>query len=869
MAILRTMQPAFTAGELSPALWARVDLAKYQSGLKTAKNVFVHPHGGISNRAGLEFIGRTKNAATAVLIPFVYDAETNQTYNLEFTNLRLRIYRAGAPILQAAKAVTAISGAGVLTSAAHGYANGDEVFFNGAIGPTLLNARNFVVRNVTTNTFTLEDLYGVAVSTAGLPAYAGGAVTRRLYEVASPYPEAVLTKLVFAQENDVMYITHQKYAPRKLSRLADDDWTITVPTFAPLVSIPTGLDGTAFYKRRSGNSSAISYRVTAVSASGAESAASSTVSVTVQTENEDGRRVRLGWPAVTGAVTYRIYRSDDAIGLLADTPNTSIELEQTQYVGDGTAVPTSSAPGAPPVPTGVNGLIVFGKPFRYKVSAISDESGEESLPSAAFVLRNDMSFAGNRNVLVWNAVSGAGSYAVYRLDNGRYGYIGTTEETTFTDENITPDLASGPQQADNPFAGTGNYPACVNFFEQRLAMGGTEKVPSGVWLGQSSNYENFGSASPVRASDAITFRIRSREKNAVRALIETRGLGVFSSAGEFTVSGGGEDFLTPANVNVKKQGNRGSSALQPISVGDVMLFARARGGVVQDFSYEFANDAFVGRDLTVMARHLFEGRKIISWAYSQSPHSIIWAILDSGLCVSLTYMREHDVWAWTRHETDGVFEAVNVVPEDDEDAVYFVVRRSVNGTTQRYIERMHSRRFEDSKDCFFVDSGLSYEGAPLKTIQGLFHLEGQQIVALADGNVVRGLTVTNGQVTLPNAASVVHAGKSYEALIKTLDLDLGVVQGLGTTQSRLKSVANVTLRVEKTRGIWVGPKENKLNELKQRQYENWNEAIRLATDDVEITPTPDWTRGATIYIKQFDPLPMTILAILPDVRVGS
>jgi hypothetical protein len=871
MAILRTMQPAFTAGELSPALWARVDLAKYQGGLKVAKNIFVHAHGGASNRCGLEFMGRTRGSGRSVLLPFIYDAETDQTYNLEFSNLKMRVYRSGFPVVEAAKPITFVSQAmpATVTAPAHGYTNGDEVAFAGVVGMVGLNQRNFVVRNVAANSYTLEDLHGNPFDTTGLPAYASGGTARRIYEISTPYAEAHLTKLVFAQENDVMYIAHQEYAPRKLSRLADNNWTLTATTFAPAMAKPTGVTAEAYYKRQSGDTDAISYKVTSLSATGAQSAASAAVTVDVQHENEDGRRIKLTWNAVAGAESYRVYRSDDDIGVLADTPNASIELQQTQYIGNGASPPSVSSPGAPDTPTGLSGSIVFGKAMKYKVAAISDDTGEESLPSSAVSVRNDMSFQGNNNTLFWDAVPGAGSYVIYRLDNGRYGYIGTSEALTFIDENITPDLSSGPQAAKNPFDSANNYPSCVNFFEQRLAFGGTKTVPSGVWLGQSSNYENFGSASPVKSSDAITFRIRSREKNEVRALIETRGLGVFSSAAEFTVSGGSEDFLTPANINVKRQGNRGSSFVQPIALGDVMLFSRARGGVVQDFSYEFSNDNFVGRDLTIMSRHLFKNRKIVSWAYAQAPYSIVWVILDNGMCVSLTYLREHDVWAWTRHETDGIMEDVNVVPEGEEDAVYFIVRRTVNGQSQRYIERMHTRTFAESKDAFFVDSGLSYEGAPAKTISGLYHLEGRQLVALADGNVVKKLIVTNGAVTLPNAASVVHVGLPYEAMLKTLDIDIGMVQGLGSTQGRLKTVGNITLRIEETRGIWAGPAEDKLTELKQRQYENWNEAIRLATGDVELTPTPDWTKGGTMVIKQFDPLPMTILAILPDVRVGG
>ena len=772
MAILRTMQPAFTAGELSPALWARVDLSKYQSGLKIAKNVFVHPHGGVSNRAGLEFIGRIRGSGIAVLIPFVYDAETDQTYNLEFSHLKMRVYRAGAPVLQAAKNVTAMTTAnpGVFTSAAHGYANGDEVYFAGILGPTVLNNRNFIIRNVTANTFTLEDLFGNAISTVGLPAYVSGGTARRIYEVVSPYTQDEVRRIVFAQENDVIYMTHQAHPPQKLSRLADDNWTFTTPTFAPSIVAPAA-------------------------------------------------------PTVTAVVN------------------------------------TSGAPG------------YSATTYRYKVATIADATGEESLPSPLGSVVNDLDIAtggvNGKNRVSWGAVAGAGRYIVYKEDNGVYGYIGGTTGTTFDDENITADLSNTPQAGINPFNSAGNYPACVNFYEQRLAMAGTETIPSGVWLGQSANYENFGASSPAKASDSITFRVKSKEKNAVRALGESRGLAVFTSANEFNVSGGSEDFLTPSSIVVKKQSNRGSGLVQPIAVGDVMLFSIARGGVVRDYSYEFANDNFTGKDLTIMSRHLFKGRKIVSWAYAQAPDSIVWVVLDNGQCVSLTYMREHDVWAWTRHETDGFFEGVNVVPEGDEDAVYFIVRRTVQGQDQRHIERLHSRLFEDSEDAFFVDSGLTYDGAPITMLRGLYHLEGKAVVALADGNVIKNLTVTNGSITIPSAASKIHVGLAYEAMLKTLDLDLGNVQGLGSVQGRNKAIATVTLRVEKTRGIWVGPKENKLTELKQRQFENWNEAIRLATDDVEITPTSDWTKGGTIFVKQFDPLPMTILAILPDVRVGG
>jgi hypothetical protein len=105
--------------------------------------------------------------------------------------------------------------------------------------------------------------------------------------------------------------------------------------------------------------------------------------------------------------------------------------------------------------------------------------------------------------------------------------------------------------------------------------------------------------------------------------------------------------------------------------------------------------------------------------------------------------------------------------------------------------------------------------------------------------------------------------------MKTLDIDIGVVKGLGTVQGRYKSVGEITMRVQDTRGIFVGPREDRLTEWKQRQGEAWGEAIGLYTGDFPITPTGDWTRGGTMFIKQSDPLPMTILALMPDLALGG
>lgn len=798
MADLRAYQPAFTGGELSPALWARVDLAKYGSGLKSALNLFIHTHGGASNRAGLEFIGEVKDSTKkARVIPFQFNTE--QSYILEFGHLYIRVFRNGGLVLS---------------------------------DPTA-------------------------------------------YELLTTYTQDDVEDLVLTQEADVMYITHVLHPPRKLGRLADDNWTLTTPTFTPTMAAPTGLTGTAYYSLPKGDGGTLGFKVTAVNAGGNESAASSEVALFFRYGDPAGRFLRLSWSAVTGAVTYRIYKTsgNGDEGYVGETPEASFDT--TSVHGDPTDLaPGVADPGAPATPAGVSIASEFGKPSSYVVAAISDSTGEESLPSSPFTLKNDMLFKGNRNSLTWSAVAGASRYSIYRSDNGLYGYVGSTETTSFTDENITPDLADAPQSANNPFVGAGNYPRCSTFIEQRLALGGTLENPQAVWMSQSANYENFGYAHPRKASDALEFRIRSRQVNEVRSLLALRGMMVLTSGAEWTVTGGQNDFIAPDAIVIKSQGYRGASKVQPVVVGNTVLFAQERGGVVRDFSYEFTEDSFTGKDLTILARHLFEDREIKAWAYAQAPHSIVWVVMDDGSLRSLTYMKEHDVWAWTRHATDGLFDDVTVIGEGMEDVPYFIVKRTIGGVVKRYIERLHTRSFAAVEDAFFVDSGLTYDGAATTTISGLDHLEGKQVVALADGNVVRNLTVTGGSITLQNAASKVHVGLPYEAALKTLDLDLGEVRGLGTVQGRKKSVSNVTLRVERTRGIWLGADDytrdsGKMIEYKQRSTENWNEAIQAYTGDLSLTMMPTWRDGGNVVVKQFDPLPMTILAVMPDVTLGA
>jgi hypothetical protein len=768
MAITRRLKTSFTGGEYSPALAARVDLEKYNTGMKTAKNIIVHPHGGASNRSGTELISYARQGELTVQVPFIASIETDETYALLFSEGRIMFTRNGLPVLEdeVSGATYADNGGNArITKTSHGYADEDYVVWVDATNAALHN-RMLEVDYVDANTFDLKYMDGSNVEFDTVDA-GGTFTTRRRYTVATPYLEDEVRVVSYAQDNDVMYLAHVNHAPRKLSRLGDTNWTIETIDFTPQMTAPTGL------------------------------------SVTVT--DGDGH--------------------DPA-------------LDETVY---------------------------------YRVAAISSETGEESLPSSSVFANCDLALQGAKNVLSWTAVADVDRYIVYKDTAGVYGYIGATQNTNFTDNNIVEDTSDGPQSAVNPFDGVGYYPRTVTMHEQRLVWGSLANDPQAVFLSQSTIFENYGAASPAKADDAITFRLRSRERQYIYSLVSTSaGLAMFTSTTEWMVSGGSqEDYLTPTNPVPRPQTRRGSYYLPPLLVGDVIMYAQARGGVVRDFAYSFEDDTFNGPDRTILARHLFEHKRIVSWCYAQSPYSIVWAVMDDGTLLSLTYLREHDVWGWTPHETDGEVESVMSLPEGDEDAVYITCKRTIDGQEYRFHERMASRLVTGQDDWFFVDCGLRYEGDPVSSVSGLQHLEGAEVAILADGYVVEGQTVTDGAVELGGEYSNVVVGLPYDAEIETLDLDLGNIPELGVIQGRSQSLPSLLIHVEHTRGIWTGHSRDNMNEWKQRATENYGEAIAPFTGKFEMDTDPDYTQTGNIIIQQRGPLPMTILAVAPDVSVGG
>ncbi|HDS0925540.1 TPA: hypothetical protein QDZ23_000141 [Pseudomonas putida] len=770
------IQPSFSAGEVAPATYARVDLARYYTALKTCRNFVVLPEGGAQNRSGTRFITEVKDSSARTrLIPFQFSTE--QTYILEFGNLYIRFISMGGQ----------------------------------------------VVSGVTP------------------------------YEIASPYTTAQLPDLKFTQSADVMTIVHPAHPPRELSRLAPTNWTLTAITFEPGIAAPTGLTAA---------------------------------------------------PRAGGA--------DDT----------------TEY--------------------------------QYKVTAVSSisEGSVESWASNTATVNSWDNKPGA--TLSWTAVAGADHYNVYKnKSSGVFGFIGQSAGVTFNDINITPETDNTVPIGYNPFA-DGNNPSVVGYYQQRMAFAASIANPQTVWMSRTGDFHNFGYSDPNKDDDGIEFVIASRQVNQIRHLVSLRELLAMTSGAEIAITGSSDSGVTPANVSAVEQSYFGSSEVIPAIYANTALYIQARGGKLSTLAYNYVSDGFQPQDVSALSSHLLRGFTIQDQAFALAPNGVLWMVRNDGMLLGFTFLPDQQVYGWSWHDTDGQVEAVASVPEDDEDALYLIVKRVINGASKRYIERMATRQLTKFGTgdywfdrAFFVDCGLTYDGRQggtailtdgttweypnllslftsasvfnadmvgrsvilygggdenspgevltvkiiayvsptgvtvepqtvvpeslrgvsatrwgiaATTISGLGHLEGKTVSILGDGSVVPQQVVTGGAVTLDSPTLVAHVGLPITGDFETLDITLQNNQAFLGAKKRINQVV---VLCQESRGIFAGPDADNLDEFKQRAGENYGEPIDLLTGRAEMDIPCEWSSNGRLFIRQSDPLPLTILGVMPNVQSGG
>jgi hypothetical protein len=525
-----------------------------------------------------------------------------------------------------------------------------------------------------------------------------------------------------------------------------------------------------------------------------------------------------------------------------------------------------AAPGAPTLVAAGHTAVKYT--YYYVVTAVDSEGVSESAASAASSAGGNLFETGATVTISWAAVTGASRYNVYKMQGGLYGYIGQTSGLSIVDDNISPDLGKTPPIYDTVFNAAGDYPGAVSYFEQRRCFAGTTNKPQNIWMTKSGTETNMSYSLPIRDDDRIAFRVAAREANTIRHIVPLTQLLLLTSSAEWRVTSVNSDAITPSTISVRPQSYVGSSNVQPVIINNTLIYGAARGGHVRELAYNWQASGFITGDLSLRAPHLFDTFDIVDMAYAKAPQPMVWFVSTSGRLLGLTYVPEQQVGAWHWHDTDGVFESCTVVAEGGEDALYCVIRRTINGNSVRYVERMASRQFTDQADAFFVDAGATYSGVPADVISGLDHLEGKTVSILADGAVHPQRVVTGGSITLDIEASAVQIGLPIEADLQTLPLAVQLQDG-SFGQGRFKNVNKVWLRVYRSSGIFVGPSASELTEAKQRTTENYGTPPALKSEEIPIVLTPSWADSGQIFVRQSDPLPLTVVSMTAEVALGG
>lgn len=728
------------------------------------------------------------------------------------------------------------------------------------------------------------------------------------YEISSPYEEADLDTIKFTQSADVLYLTHPDFAPRKLNRFGDTNWTLETIDFQ---------DGPYFSVNSRVNNTTVSLTPSAATGTGVTLTTAPTRTITNAVNNGSGL-IRITATGHDMSTRQRVF-------ITGVTGTTEANGNWTITVIDANTFDLQGS-------TFTNAYVAGGTTF-YGVF--------ESTDVGRLIRLKEGSVWGWARITAFTDVA----HAVVEV------------ESTLTNVNAKNDWRLGV------WSETTGYPSCVTFHEDRLFFGGNDEAPQRLDGSRSGDYENFApsdTSGTITDSHAVGFSLNSDDVNAIRWLTsDEKGLLVGTVGGEWAVKPSSQsEALSPTNISAKPATRYGSADVTAVQVGKSALFIQRAGRKLREMTYFFDVDGFRCPDLTLLSEHITQSG-VKATAYQQEPQSLIWCVRNDGVLACMTYERDLDSLkvGWHRHiiggqsdaaGTNAKVESVAVIPSADgtRDELWMIVQRRINGATKRYVEYL-TKLFEDvdeQKDAFFVDSGLTYDdpktvtgvssassavitctahgfsnGAevmfydiagvkvsnesiingfsfvatvinansfsiPLNTtlatayisggkvrklvstVSGLSHLEGETVAVWGDGAVQPTKTVSGGSITLSFKAAVVQVGYNYNSDGQLNRIEAGAADG--TALGKTRRTQNVGFLLHRSLGLKIGMNFNRMDTVTFRKSSDpLTRAVPLFTGikHQQIEATYDYENQ--IAFRQDQPGPSTILAIMPQLIV--
>lgn len=694
-------QKSFSSGEVTPSIYARCDLLKYATGLRTARNGYIARHGGFYNRPGSVYRSAASDSTHRIrLIPF--SLPNNLNFQIEFGHQYIRILQDGVPLQTTVKdiqAITKATSAVVTLKEFHSMLVGDQVTFAGVVGMTQMNGLTGTISAVTINTIT------VGIDSTGFTTYTSGGtatpVTPRDIKYAIPYTESVLREFTFSQSDNTLITAHQSGMPLQIIYSAPESWSVLQSTNIVKPAQPGVLITT-------GPVSAWNFICVAANAT-----VGATYTVAGNTYTVAVTAVAQNTVILTGSVL----------------PPTTGTLTKTGGTGDATIAFTNS----------------FNNQFQglyFGITAINQDTFEESL-IATWGVANGVAAPWT---LTWQGAPGAIQYNIYRgATPFSLGFLDTTSNFTYTDDGVTlkPDFTSPPPIERIIFADVSGgqpgsmLPAAVGYFQQRrfwgnmgppnVALGIPPVLPLYPNFGDRINASRIGSLTffnqqrPPPDDGQLAFRMLNKIPQEIRHFLDLGKMCVFTAQGEWVLGGDpSSGGITPSAINPTNVSQNGSGFVPPLAVGSTALYIQfnkiLNTSIIRTFGFQFQIDGYRGDDVTIYSSHLTDGHQLYASAFQKLPHPIAWYVRDDGILLGMTFVPEQNLLAWHRHDfTNGIIEDIMT----SGDQVYMVIQRTINGSVVRYIERMASRMFATISDAIFVDSCTTFDGRnadPTKTM---------------------------------------------------------------------------------------------------------------------------------------------------------
>ena len=843
----------FTGGELSPRLDGRTDLTKYSSGCSTLENLVVYPHGSAARRPGSTFIAEVADSDNKTrLIPFEFS--TTQTYMLEFSNLKIRVYKDDGSVLEGDKTITGITQANpaVVTASSHGYSNGDEVVITGVSGMTEVNGKRFLVADKTTNTFELQDKDGVDINSSSFTAYSSGGVSNKVFEITTPYTTAQLFDLKFAQSADVMYITHPSHEVEKLSRTGHTSWTLTDVDFTKGPMQDANTTDTTLNPGATAVGTGVSLAASATTGINGGSGFQST---------DVGRFVFLhsGYAKITG---------------VTDTTNATIEILTTLSASTATA--------------------------DWRLGAFSDTTGH---PSCVTFFEQRLVFAGTTDQPQTIFFSKSGDYE--NMDANIGGTVADDDAIVYT-------IASNQVNAIRFLSPTRTLIIGTAGGEFAVYGGGDNDAitPTNILIKKQSNY-GAANVDAVPVGNATLFLQRARRK--IRELAYNFDVDGYVAPdmtilAEHITEGGLTQLAYQQEPNQIIWGVRSDGELvgltyqreQQVTAWHRHIFGGRFGNATITVT-DYANIAdgtrivFTKADGTTTtftsATSATSGKFHTTSSNNQTAtnlKTLIDADSDFTATVSSNVVTitetsplstgfltikslDDDVRLAKTDEGKAVCESISVIPTDDSEyQTWVIVKRTINGATRRFVEFINNFDFTETDNTTFnfLDSALAYSGSAATTISGLDHLEGQTVSILADGATHPDKTVSSGSITLDRSATNVKVGLAYKSILQTMRLDAGSQNG--TSQGKTKRIYEITIRLYESIGVEVGESLSNMERIPFRTSSDpMDEGIPVFTGDKAVEFRGNYDTDGFIFVRQTQPLPLTVLSLYPELQTND